>query len=98
MLIWHRSAEAGMKKTISNCISISKVSVAEQVVKGLYAGVTIEEVDTLTAETAATMTTDHSDYAVLAARISATQLHRDTKKLFSGKPINQYWYLFWSLI
>lgn len=55
-----------------------------KVVKGLFSGVTTVELDNLAAETAATMTTDHADYAVLAARISVWNLHKETKKLFSG--------------
>jgi len=38
----------------------------------------------LAAETAATMTTKHPDYAVLAARIAVSNLHKETKKTFSG--------------
>jgi ribonucleoside-diphosphate reductase subunit M1 len=41
------------------------------------------ELDNLAAETAATMTTDHADYAVLAARIAVSNLHKETKKHFS---------------
>lgn len=43
------------------------------------------ELDTLAAETAAMMTTDHPDYAILAARIAVANLHKETKKHFSGK-------------
>lgn len=53
-------------------------------INGLYSGVTTVELDNLAAETAATMTTDHPDYAVLAARIAISNLHKETKKLFSG--------------
>lgn len=68
------------------CFSlIPKISITLQVIKGLYTGVTTQELDTLAAETAATMTTDHADYAVLAARISISNLHKETKKSFSGK-------------
>lgn len=31
------------------------------------------------------MTTDHPDYAILAARIAVSNLHKETKKQFSGK-------------
>lgn len=41
------------------------------------------ELDNLAAETAATMTTDHADYAVLAARIAVSNLHKETRKQFS---------------
>ncbi|KAJ9579859.1 hypothetical protein L9F63_004461, partial [Diploptera punctata] len=54
-----------------------------KVVSGLYAGVTTVELDNLAAETAATMTTKHPDYAILAARIAISNLHKETKKSFS---------------
>jgi len=54
-----------------------------KVINGLYTGVTTQELDNLAAETAATMTTDHADYAVLAARIAVSNLHKETKKQFS---------------
>lgn len=56
-----------------------------RVIGGLYAGVTTIELDNLAAETAATMTTKHADYAILAARIAISNLHKETKKSFSGK-------------
>ena len=37
----------------------------------------------LAAETAAYLTTKHPDYAVLAARIAVSNLHKETKKNFS---------------
>lgn len=37
----------------------------------------------LAAETAAYLTTKHPDYAILAARIAVSNLHKDTKKNFS---------------
>lgn len=55
-----------------------------QVINGLYAGVTTQELDTLSAETAATMTIDHPDYAVLASRITVSNLHKETKESFTG--------------
>lgn len=56
-----------------------------KVIAGLYPGVTTMELDNLAAETAATMTTKHPDYALLAARIAVSNLHKETKKVFSGK-------------
>jgi ribonucleoside-diphosphate reductase subunit M1 len=53
------------------------------VINGLYSGVTTQELDNLAAETAASMTTDHADYAVLAARIAISNHHKETKKSFS---------------
>lgn len=54
-----------------------------KVINGLYAGVSTVELDNLAAETAATMTTKHPDYALLAARIAVANLHKETKKMFS---------------
>lgn len=42
------------------------------------------ELDNLAAEIAATMTTNHPDYAILAARIAISNLHKETKKTFTG--------------
>merc|ERR1712226_1005974 len=54
-----------------------------KVISGLYPGVTTVELDELAAETAATMTTKHPDYAILAARIAVANLHKETKRRFS---------------
>ncbi len=62
-----------------------KAEITVKVIGGIYNGVTTIELDTLAAETAATMTTKHPDYAILAARIAVSNLHKETKKLFSGK-------------
>lgn len=58
-------------------------SITFRVISGLYSGVTTVELDNLAAETAATMTTKHPDYAILAARIAVSNLHKETKKSFS---------------
>ena len=58
-----------------------------KVISGVYPGVTTVELDTLAAETAATMTTKHPDYAILAARIAVSNLHKETKKTFTCKII-----------
>lgn len=52
-------------------------------IDGIYEGVTTVELDNLAAETAAYKTTTHPDYAVLAARIAISNLHKETKKTFS---------------
>tara|TARA_A100001011_G_scaffold400675_1_gene517468 strand:- start:2847 stop:5285 length:2439 start_codon:yes stop_codon:yes gene_type:complete len=62
---------------------VDPVRVAMRVIEGLYDGVTTSELDNLAAEIAATMTTTHPDYAKLAARISVSNLHKNTKKSFS---------------
>ena len=40
-------------------------------------------IQNLAAETAAYLTTKHPDYAILAARIAISNLHKETKKSFS---------------
>merc|ERR1711962_1165278 len=62
---------------------IEATAITMKVIQGLYAGVTTVELDNLAAEIAATMTTKHPDYAILAARIVISSLHKETKKVFS---------------
>ncbi len=71
---------------------VQPVEVAMKVVAGIYDGVTTSELDTLAAETAASMTTKHPDYAILAARVAISNLHKNTLKSFSGtmKLLYQY--------
>jgi len=57
--------------------------VAMKVIEGLYDGVTTSELDSLAAEVAASKTIEHPDYALLASRISVSNLHKNTKKSFS---------------
>ena len=72
---------------------VDPVKVAMRVIEGLYDGVTTSELDNLAAEIAATMTTTHPDYARLAARISVSNLHKNTKKSFSETMTDLYQYL-----
>lgn len=67
-----------------NATYIEPIDIAKKVIQGLYDGVTTTELDNLAAETAATMTTRHPDYAMLAARISVSNLHKNTNKSFSA--------------
>ncbi|XP_046543704.1 LOW QUALITY PROTEIN: ribonucleoside-diphosphate reductase large subunit-like [Haliotis rubra] len=62
---------------------VDPTAITLKVISGLYHGVTTIELDNLAAETAATMTTKHPDYAQLAARIAVSNLHKETKKVFS---------------
>ncbi|KAE8100396.1 hypothetical protein FH972_018302 [Carpinus fangiana] len=59
------------------------VLVGQKVCAGLFKGITTTQVDELAMETAAAMTTNHPDYALLAARIAVSNLHKNTKKSFS---------------
>ena len=73
-----RKMSYGLDTGFVNIIEVSK-----KVIMGLYDGVTTVELDNLAAETAATMATIHPDYALLAARIAVSNLHKETDKSFS---------------
>jgi ribonucleoside-diphosphate reductase alpha chain len=63
---------------------VNSIDVAKKVIEGLYDGVTTTELDNLAAETAASLTVKHPDYALLASRIAVSNLHKNTLKSFSG--------------
>lgn len=63
---------------------VNSIDVAKKVIEGLYDGVTTTELDNLAAETAASLTVKHPDYALLASRIAVSNLHKNTTKSFSG--------------
>jgi ribonucleoside-diphosphate reductase alpha chain len=62
---------------------INPTLVAQKVISGVFDGVTTVALDDLAAETAACLTTQHPDYARLAARMSVSNLHKMTDKSFS---------------
>jgi len=62
---------------------VSPIDVAKKVIEGIYDGVPTTELDNLAAETAASLTTKHPDYAQLASRIAVSNLHKNTIKSFS---------------
>ncbi|WPU98180.1 ribonucleoside-diphosphate reductase subunit alpha [Mucilaginibacter sp. cycad4] len=62
---------------------VDPIDVAKKVIEGLFDGVTTSELDNLAAETAASLTTKHPDYALLASRIAVSNLHKNTIKSFS---------------
>lgn len=59
------------------------IEISKKVIQGIYDNVTTTELDNLAAETAAAYTTVHPDFAVLAARIAVSNLHKNTLKSFS---------------
>jgi ribonucleoside-diphosphate reductase alpha chain len=72
---------------------INAVDIAKKVIAGIYDGVTTIELDNLAAETAATMATKHPDYAILAARIAVSNLHKVTSSSFSNTMKRLYTYV-----
>lgn len=75
-----------------NMLFVSPIEVAKKVIDGIYDGVTTVELDNLAAETAASLTTKHPDYAILAARIAVSNLHKVTSKSFSSTMKRLYTY------
>ena len=63
---------------------VDPVQLSQKVISGVYPGVTTRELDNLAAETAAYLTTRHPDYAILAARIAISNLHKETIESFSS--------------
>lgn len=72
---------------------VDPVRVAIKVVEGLYEGVSTVELDNLATEIAATMTTQHPDYALLASRIAISNLHKATPASFSHVITQLYEYV-----
>jgi ribonucleoside-diphosphate reductase alpha chain len=72
---------------------VQAILVAQKVIEGVYDGVTTTELDNLAAETAASLTTRHPDFALLASRIAISNLHKNTKKSFSETMTDLYEYI-----
>lgn len=73
--------------------TVDPVSVAKKVVDGVYDGVKTTQLDNLAAEVAASQTTKHPDYALLASRIAVSNLHKNTKKSFTATMSDLYNYI-----
>jgi ribonucleoside-diphosphate reductase alpha chain len=71
---------------------IDIIEICKKVILGLYDGVDTSILDNLAAETAASMATVHPDYAILAARIAVSNLHKNTNASFSEtmKDLHEY--------
>ena len=67
--------------------------IAQKVIEGITPDVKTSILDQLAMETAASLTTKHPDYSVLAARIAITSLHKETKKSFSETVEDLYNYV-----
>ncbi|MFN5182084.1 MAG: ribonucleoside-diphosphate reductase subunit alpha [Bacteroidota bacterium] len=72
---------------------VDPIKVAMKVIEGLRDGITTTELDNLAAETAASLTTSHPDYALLASRIAVSNLHKNTTKSFSKTVHSLYNYV-----
>lgn len=72
---------------------VHPIDIAKKVIAGIYDQVTTVELDRLAAEVAASMTSVHPDYAILAARIVISNLHKTTSKSFSSTMKRLYTYI-----
>lgn len=72
---------------------VQPILVAQKVIEGIYDGVTTTELDNLAAEIAASLTTRHPDFALLASRIAISNLHKNTKKSFTETMRDLYTYI-----
>ncbi|MEF1341671.1 ATP cone domain-containing protein, partial [Vibrio rotiferianus] len=68
-----RRAEA-----LADGLKVEPIAVAQRVVSGLYDGIKVTEIDVFLAETAASLATEHPDYAKLAARVMVSSLQKET--------------------
>ncbi|MDW8295621.1 MAG: ribonucleoside-diphosphate reductase subunit alpha [Raineya sp.] len=72
---------------------VEPVEIAKRVIAGIYDRIPTTELDELAAQTAAAMATTHPDYAILAARIAISNLHKETSKSFSNTMKRLYEYI-----
>jgi ribonucleoside-diphosphate reductase alpha chain len=72
---------------------VNVIDVAKKTIEGIYEGVATTELDNLAAETAASLTITHPDYAILASRVAVSNLHKNTVKSFSDTMRQLYNYV-----
>ncbi len=72
---------------------VKPIEIAIKVIEGIYDGVKTTDLDNLAAETAASMAASHPDYALLAARIAVSNLHKNSNKSFSATMEALYKYI-----
>ncbi len=72
-------------KTLGNLsnISINYTTLVIKIIDQLYNGIETSRIDELTAQQAATMSTIHPDYGVLASYLVISNLHKKTDKSFT---------------
>jgi ribonucleoside-diphosphate reductase alpha chain len=70
-------------EALTSGLQVEPILVAQKVIAGIYDGVSTSQLDDLAVQTASNLVTTHPDYDFLAARISASILHKDTSAWFS---------------
>jgi len=64
-------------------LRVNPDGLAQQVLAGIYDGVTTSELDELSAQTASSLSSNHPDWGVLASRIAVSNHHKKTSASFS---------------
>jgi ribonucleoside-diphosphate reductase alpha chain len=70
-------------RKVAKGLTVNPDALAQQVLSQIYDGVKTSELDELTAQLAASLSTLHPDYGTLAARISVSNHHKNTPARFS---------------
>ncbi len=80
-------------------LNVDPIMVSQSAVAGLHNDITTTEIDNFLSETAASLTADHPDYAIIAGRIKADGLHKETggirhatEMLFKANMVNEHHY------
>jgi ribonucleoside-diphosphate reductase alpha chain len=71
-------------KSHSDGLKIDSVLVAQKTATYLKDGITTREIDRLLAETAAGLCTEHPDYSLVAGRIVASSVHKETGSFYEA--------------
>lgn len=77
---------------LSSELTINTTLIAQKVCSQIFDGVKTRQLDDLASQNAMSMITTHPDYAVLAARISISNLHKETSDSFYEVMENLYQY------
>ncbi len=69
-------------EVLASGLQVEPILVAQKVIAGIFDGVSTRELDDLAVQTAANLVTTHPDYDFLAARLSASILHKESSDSF----------------
>jgi len=70
-------------KTLSKSLTINSTKITREITSQMYNGINTSELDELGAQTAASLSTEHPDYGILASRIIISNHHKNTSPSFS---------------
>lgn len=70
-------------EALADGLVVEPILVAQKVIAGIFDGVSTRELDDLAVQTASNLVTTHPDYDFLAARLSASILHKESSASFA---------------